>query len=79
MLETQIPTGKVTPEAEITIVQRIEMMRNEIAQMGGNDSEIPTFNTILEKLSKGEISEVYALRITTDIYDKKMEAGAYVW
>lgn len=55
------------------LLNQILMVRDEVAQMGANDSEIPIINSIIEKLKRGEMSPEEALSNVYKIKDRKAD------
>ena len=48
-------------------------IRDEVALLGANDSEIPTINELLEKLRRNELSPEEAVRLAKAIRDRKAD------
>lgn len=67
--------NNMSPEEEITAdeaIMEINMKIQEIAQMGNNDSEIPTLKDVIEKVKKGDISPVEGRKIAYEtLYGKQ--------
>ena len=55
------------------IVEKIMLIRQQIAIMGGNDYEIPTLDNLILRLQKGECSPADALKEAQSMLNKKQD------
>lgn len=51
----------------------IKFIRQQVAQMGGNDSELPALSAIIEKVESGEIDSQEGLRRAFQIKNAKQD------
>lgn len=63
--------GAQEPMSISSATNEILAIRDEVAVMGANDSEIPNLNRIIEKLEKGEINPLDAIKAAREIQDRK--------
>lgn len=60
----------ISPEV-ITAIDHIELVKQEVNQMGANDSEIPSLNQLIDLLKNNQIEPEEAKRIADSIRDSK--------
>lgn len=60
----------ISPEVKMA-VDHIELVKQEVNQMGANDSEIPSLNQLIYLLKNNQIKPEEAKRIADSIKDRK--------
>ena len=72
------PNGQ-TPSGEVIDFEKakfqIGLVRTNLGSFGGNDSEIPELDRLLESLKKGEVTPEEAYRRANEIQNSKMGMG----
>ncbi len=63
--------GAQEPMSTEKAIGEVNVIMNEVAVLGGNDSEIPQLRDIIAKLQSGQLTPPEALKWAHEIRDRK--------